>query len=56
MKKNNLLILIFIIAVIAVGCKPTVVSEKVDMDNLSNPELTISDYFPFIADTIYDYV
>ena len=55
MKKNNLLILIFIIAVIAVGCKPTAVSEKVDMDNLSNPELTISDYFPFIADTIYDY-
>ncbi|MDR7870628.1 MAG: GerMN domain-containing protein [Tissierellaceae bacterium] len=55
MKKKNILILILIFVVTIVGCKPTIGSKEVDTDNTSNPVLTISDYFPFKEDTVYDY-
>lgn len=55
MKKNNLLILILILVAIIVGCKPTISSEEVDLDIAANTESTISDYLPFMEDTIYDY-
>lgn len=55
MKRKSLLFLIFILVVIIVGCKASIGSQEVDMDDTSNSELTISDYFPFKENTIYVY-
>lgn len=55
MKKNNLLILILIFVLTIVGCKPTLGTEEVDVDEITNPVLTVSDYFPFMENKIFDY-
>lgn len=55
MKKKNLLIIILIFVLAFVGCKPTLGSEEVDMDGSSNSLLTISDYFPFMENKLFDY-
>lgn len=38
-----------------VGCKPTLGSEEVAMENQSEESLTVLDYFPFVEDRLYDY-
>lgn len=55
MKKKNLLILILIFVLTIVGCKPTLGSEEVDKSDPINPILTISDYFPFIENKVFNY-
>jgi len=56
MRRKNLTILILIILVTIVGCKPTAGQEEIVMDmeaNDFNP--TLRDYFPFMENTIYKY-
>lgn len=55
MKKKNLFILILIIVVLVVGCKPTLGSEEIGVDNTVTEELTIPDYFPFMENRVFDY-
>lgn len=55
MKKKNLFILILTIVVLVVGCKPTLGSEDIGVDGSETEELTISGYFPFIGNSIFDY-
>lgn len=51
MKKRNIFILILLLVTTVVGCKPTIGSNEPSGDNL----LTISDYFPFKENLLYDY-
>lgn len=55
MKKKNLFILILVIVVLVVGCKPTLGSEEIGVDNPVTEELTIPDYFPFMENRVFDY-
>lgn len=55
MKKKNLYILILIIVVLVVGCKPTLGSEDIGVDSPGTEDLTISNYFPFMENRVLDY-
>ena len=55
LKKKNSLIIILIFVLTFVGCKPTLGTEEVDVDSSLDSLPTISDYFPFMENKLFDY-
>lgn len=55
-KRNSLiLILILVFLMVMMGCQSDINSEELDIDSTLSSELTISDYYPFLENTIFEY-
>lgn len=55
LKKTNLLIIILILGLTIVACKPTLGTEEVGAGNSSDSLLSVLDYFPFLENKLYQY-
>ena len=55
MKNKIFITIIIVLLLIIVGCNTTLGTKEVDMGNTADLVLTISDYFPFKENLIYEY-
>ena len=55
MKKRVMLVIMLILIIAMVGCKATMGTGEEKLEEPLDENLTISDYYPFVENTIYDY-